>query len=233
MSAPHAEIELKLVLADDLSYGLLRSWLDAHATAFEAVQDNRYLDTADRALARRRMMLRVRLTPAKVVCTAKAGAHMVDGLMQVSEWQRPMDDALAQTWRRGRSSCELSELPIARSLVDGPLRDLSGAMSRTFHVLGAMQTTRRAYEVACEDLGLPPGPKVILELDHTLFPAGAERYELEIEHPDAAQIRSAATALLDSLGVQWHPAERSKYQQFLEVLASGESIAVDDQPDGF
>ncbi len=224
----HTEIELKLLLADDLAHATLRTWLDAHGTLHEAVQSNRYLDTTDRALAARRMMMRVRLAGTQATCTAKAGAQMVDGIMRVSEWEAVLAGREAAAWRAGRSACKLRDLPLCEALVAGPLADLDDADARTFHVIGVMQTTRRAYRIAATALGLAPGPALTLELDHSLFPAGQERFELEVEHPDAAALKDAVTALLDRLGVAWRVADVSKYQQFLQALAAAPGMDAHD-----
>lgn len=226
----HTEIELKLLLDGEQAYGTLRRWLDTHGDVQVAVQSNRYLDTTDRAFGRRRMMLRVRLAGDKVTCTAKAGARMIDGVMQVSEWEQRLDDERADAWRRGLSSCELGALPISAALIAGPLHDLQEAAQRSVHVIGVMQTTRRAYGVPSAALGLAGEEIITLELDHSLFPAGQERFELEVEHPDAGALKNAMTTLLDGLQITWWPADTSKYEQFLH--AQDMAPGLDGEGDG-
>jgi len=223
----NTEVELKLVLDDEQAHGILRAWLDDHGHMREALQRNHYLDTTDRLLARRRIMLRVRITAARVMCTAKAGAAMVDGVMRVSEWEAPLEPAAAAAWRAGRSSCVLRDLPPCAALAAGPLAGVADVGGRTLHVIGVMQTTRRAYRLAATQLGLAAGPDLVLELDHSLFPAGGERFELEVEHRDASQLKSGITALLDDLGISWQAAKMSKYQQFLEAQASAPAMHED------
>ncbi len=215
----HTEIELKLLLDTEHDYAALRQWLEAAGEVKVVEQDNRYLDTTDRLFAGRRLMLRVRVAGDKVKCTAKSGAQLVDGVMRVSEWEAAVPDA--EAWRTGRSSCALRALPepVIGGLASGPLADVDDLGDRVVHVIGAMKNTRRKCYVPYAALGLSGEGTLCLELDHTLFPARQERFELEVEHDDAAALQSAIQGLLDRLDVSWRPASGSKYEQFLSALA--------------
>ena len=214
MSA-HEEIELKLLLEDEWSYAQLRDWLEARAAATVDNQTNLYLDTVDRALLRHRVMARLRLVGGRAVVTVKRKRSLEGGLMRADEWEVavPAEHPARAVASQGVLLASLPEL------VAAPLRGLGLNDAHRLHVVGAMQTERRRYLAPQKLTGRPTG-EVSVELDRTLFPGEVERFELELEHPDAASVATHLTATLDELELRWRPAEGSKYAQFLQCLAA-------------
>jgi uncharacterized protein YjbK len=239
------EVELKLTLDDEASYGLVRGWLDRVGGAVDARrQVNIYLETADRGLAQARAMLRVRLDGACVVATLKERPELVDGLMRTAELEVALSTEQAARWRGVGASTpavvQIDELPAA---IGHALRRLLGDPPRPLHVLGALVNERRTYTLHRRFLVAPTadvvadggvdaraaaaesaaGESVQVDLDATLGAAGQPRFELELEDADAAVLRDGLEAQLFAIGATWRPTTESKYRFFLRGCEAGEA----------
>ncbi|MBI5607631.1 MAG: CYTH domain-containing protein [Deltaproteobacteria bacterium] len=226
------EVELKLLLPDELAHGLVRAALDAAAGPGQVVEQvNYYLDTRERRLQAHRCMIRVRVggqgSERWVKATCKANPTLLAGLLTVGEFEHRLPADLAQRWLQGppfRSHLQdLQALDWAQA--DGPLARVLPP-DAALHVLGAMATTRRIYALDKAFFGGEPGP-LTLELDHARFGdrgADAHRFEIEIEHPDAAALEPRISAWLQDLGVHAWPADETKFAQLLRILDKPESL---------
>jgi len=194
--------------------------LDALAPADLRQQTNYYLDTLQAELHNQRAMLRVRTTDKGARITLKLRPKMRDGVLEVSEWERDLPPELAQAWRKApppRTSAlalQASDLLGITGYLPQPIADHAA-----LHTLGAMQNTRRVYAIDLQQLGAETAQTVSIELDHSRYSQGEERFELELEHPNAAAIAPVIHAWLQLLGVHATAAEETKYAQFLRLLA--------------
>lgn len=244
----HVEIELKLTLDSRSDYDSVRSWLDQHcAPPLARRQTNLYLETNDGALAAHKAMARIRIDDDVVVATLKMRPSLVDGLMQSTELEFPLDLSSAARWRGqggpSPSSIEMTDLPapISAALTQLLASDVSwaapalpggAAPQRRLFVLGGLVNERRTYALprsALSDAGVDradgqgASPAALqIDLDATDGPAGDCRYELEFEDPAAAALRAALEAKLWQLGVAFRPSECSKYVYFLRGLSAAE-----------
>lgn len=213
------EVELKLLLPDAAAHDRLRAALDALAPADVAAQVNYYLDTVRLDLRRQKAMVRVRVQDGRATVTVKTRARLDHGVSQAAEWERVLPPVEAAPWLQAPPSrIRVAALGLDPGLLVPPL-----APDADLHVLGALANTRRTYAVRLADLGAAdamaadPDTNLALELDHSRYSAGAERFELELEHPAAADLAPAVTEWLQRLGIDAEPAAESKYAQFLRV----------------
>ncbi|MSP93021.1 MAG: CYTH domain-containing protein [Myxococcales bacterium] len=230
------EVELKLLLADVAAFDRLRSHLNRLAgTPTVREQTNYYLDTADRALRRRRAMARLRTADATgsgarlAWWTCKAEPVLQDGILRVEERERPLDASeQGRVLANGapRAGLTVAELDPDRWLqiprAEGGMLGEPLAAPTRLHVLGALATTRRIYRVPWPDVRANPGDAdppadLALELDHARYSAGAERFELEVETPAVESLRPFIDGLLAAADVDAEPARYSKYAQFLQL----------------
>lgn len=213
------EIELKLIVDGD-EFAHVRAALDALAAADLRQQANYYLDTLQAELHNQRAMLRVRTTDASARITLKLRPKMRDGVLEVSEWERDLPAELAQAWRTAPPPRTSAQALQATDWL-GYSGHLAVAIAddAALHTLGAMQNTRRVYAIDLRQLGANTAQTVCIELDHSRYSQGEERFELELEHPQAAAIAPVIHAWLQTLGVHATVAEETKYAQFLRLLA--------------
>lgn len=216
------ETELKLLLETLDDYAKVRHGLEQLALQppTEARQVNYYLDTVDRALLRQKAMVRVRVADGAAVLTVKVRPRLIGGVIQVAEHERVLEPEHAQLWltapppRTGLGFDTLGWLTAGGVLAE-PL-----AADAQLRVLGAMHNTRRKVHFDGAAWGLPAGSAVMAELDRAHYGTGddeAERYELEVEHAQAAEILPHVEAWLAGLGVEFRRAEETKYAQFLRL----------------
>lgn len=223
------EIELKLVLDDRDGYDRLRAALQALAAPRDVEQINYYLDTPRFELRARLAMLRVRVAAGEATVTCKSRPSLQAGLMRSRELERPLATAPAAPWLRSPPArTTIRELGVQDWLsipaAEGGVLEAPLPPDTWLHILGAIANTRRVYAVRLGDLGATGAQAAVcvqLELDHTRFSMGAERFELECEHADAEALRGALEAYLDQLGVGYGPATESKYEQFVRLMAEG------------
>lgn len=222
MAGAGTEIELKLVLPDADAHDRLRLALDALATPSIAAQVNYYLDTVQLDLRQQKAMVRVRVQDGVATVTVKTRARLEGGVSQAAEWERVLQPEAAAAWLQSPPSrIRAAALGLADGLLAPPLAD-----DADLHVLGALANTRRTYAVTLADLGttegcaMPAETALQLELDHSRYSAGRERFELELEHPEAGLLASAVTDFLAGLGIDAEPATESKYAQFLRLMVA-------------
>ena len=218
------ETELKILLDTLSDYVAVRGALDGLAVdplaaPRQAHQVNYYLDTVDRALLRQRAMARVRVADGAVEFTAKVKPRLQGGVIHVAEHQRLLSGELAAQWLHA---------PPARTnlAIDGDGWLTSGGVlaqplvsDAQLFVLGAVQNLRRKVALDMAHWGGPPGV-VVAELDRVHYGVGgdeAERFELEVEHPEAEALLPGVEAWLTALGVAFRRAEETKYAQFLRL----------------
>ncbi len=213
------EIELKLIVDGD-EFDHVRAALDALVATDVRQQTNYYLDTVHADLHRQRAMLRVRTTDRGARMTLKLRPQMRDGVLEVAEWERDLPLDLSHVWRTTpppRTSPRALEatdwLGITGHLPE-PIAD-----DAALHTLGAMQNLRRVYAIDLQQLGGDSVQRVLIELDHCQFSQGDSRFELELEHPRAAEFAPIIQNWLQSLGVHATVADETKYAQFLRLLA--------------
>ncbi len=217
------EVELKLLLDGAADHDRVRELLDGLVPAEVATQDNLYLETTRLSLRAAGVMLRVRLSGAKAVLTVKGRATLVDGISRVDEFESDLEGESAAIWR------PLGRVPrAAQILADGSLparlrragaADING--DTTLHLLAAVRNTRRRYVVGLASFGLDAssaGAPLSIELDHTLYPGGDERFEMEVEDPRVDHLRDGLCAWLDRMDISWRLADRSKYKQLIDAL---------------
>ena len=178
------EIELKLLLPDELQYLQLREALDQLATPSAVDQVVYYLDTAKLELQLARQMLRVRVGNGVAKVTWKGPASMTAGVQQAEEREQPVPEPEASLWRMGGQAVTTPQ----RLGITGWLGLADDAVLRP---LGAMANTRRTYHASIE------GEPMVLELDRVRYSAGVERFELEVEHADAARLAQVQAKIHD------------------------------------
>lgn len=222
--AAHTEVELKLLLSAE-DHDALRALLQTRAAPRRLTQHNYYLDSSDRLLLRRQVMLRVRVSEDRVVATCKADARLERGVMRVGEWEATLDAGAAAPWlRQPPASLRLSDLPVQAQVRQALAAHGQAAPDdlRLF-IVAPMRNERLVFDLPAEALQLCPplasDAQVRLELDHTLFPACEERHELEVEHPRAAELLEPLSDWLTRADIQWRPATESKYAQLLRLLS--------------
>lgn len=215
------EVELKLMLDDGDAFLKVRTALDALAPAVVHEQVNYYLDTTQLSLRAQKVMVRVRVADGQAVATCKTKARLDGGVQLAIEHEQPLPQTEAQRWLQGgQPRTSPQALGMTTWLCPGPDCALQHALEPqvALHTLGALANTRRAYAVRRDQLRPGAGPQVVtLELDHSRYSAGAERFEIELEHEDAATLADDLHAWLETLGVHAAPAEESKYAQFLRL----------------
>ena len=221
------EVELKLLLPDEAAFAATRARLDALATAHVAEQTNYYLDTVSGNLRAMQVMLRVRVANGRAVATCKVRAKLEGGVMRATEWEREVPRPFAARWLVApQSRCDAGELGAAVVLCapreTGGLLEAPLPLHAPLHVVGALANTRRTYRVPLRALGTEPGTDevVTLELDHSRYSVGQDRFELEFEHARAAQLAPLLYAFLAEIDVRAEPAEESKYAQLLRNFES-------------
>ncbi len=219
------ETELKLLLDTLDDYAKLRRALDELALqpATEARQVNYYLDTVDRALLQQKAMVRVRVADGNAVLTVKLKPRLAGGVVQVAEYERFLDPQHAQPWLTAPPSRAGLGFDTLGWLVAGGVLAEPLAVDTQLRVLGAMHNTRRKVHLDGAVWGLPAGCALMAELDRAHYGTGgeeAERFELEVEHPQAAELLPGVEAWLAGLGVEFRRAEETKYAQFLRLAGS-------------
>ncbi len=226
------EIELKLCLADEMDFQRVRLALDnlAHrrGTAVEDLeQTNYYLDTPRLELRAQKAMVRVRAVgpgPAaqRAVVTLKIRPTLVDGLLSTAEHELVLPTELAAPWLLSPPPrVQPADLGIGDWLAEGGLIERPLGPQSWLHVVGAMANTRRVYQLEGYQINGPQGP-LTLELDHARFGLGGadgHRFEIELEHPDAAAWRTVIDGWLAGLDVTAYPATETKYAQLLRLSA--------------
>lgn len=213
------EVELKLLLPDATAHGLLRAALERLATPRLVEQVNYYLDTPRLDLRRQRVMVRVRVAD-DVTVTCKSKPQLVKGLMRTGEVERQLKGPPAEPWRQHPPArVQVAALGLEDWLLDGgPLHGLL-APDTWLHVVGTLANSRRVFTIDRSVLAGQGRGELKLELDHSRFGSGDERFELELEHEDAEELRPEVEAFLDALDIDSQPATESKYEQMLRLSA--------------
>jgi len=219
------EIEVKLLLPDEAAFAATRARLDALAAPTLAEQTNYYLDTVRGDLRKAQAMFRVRVADGRAIATCKVRAKLQGGVMRATEWERDLPAAATARWLIApQSRCDPEALGAGGVLCTpgdgGGLLDEPLAPHTQLHVVGALANTRRTYRLLPGNLGVIEAPDevVVLELDHSRYSVGEDRFELECEHARATQLVPLLQAFLTSIGVHAEPADESKYAQLLRSL---------------
>jgi uncharacterized protein YjbK len=228
------EIELKLLLADEVAYGVVRSALERLDPSPQVLEQvNYYLDTPHAALRRAGVMVRRRTANGASMVTVKAQPQLAGGVMRVTELERRHDPATTARWQHHPPSrLQLDELQVADWLGEGGVLAEPLAAGTWLHVIGALATTRRVYRLdAVQWLAMAAEPAsaavlagagpVQVELDHARYGVGGsdtQRFEIEVEHPQADLLHAPIAQWLDDLGVVAVPADESKYAQLLRLM---------------
>ncbi|MBM4344139.1 MAG: CYTH domain-containing protein [Deltaproteobacteria bacterium] len=216
------ETELKLLLETLDDYAVVLRALQGMACAEvrESRQVNYYLDTVDRSLLRQHAMVRVRVADGAALLTVKVKPRLQGGVIEVAEHERSLDPDHAAAWLATPPSRTGLAFDVAGWLGAGGVLAQPLPAEAQLQVLGAMHNTRRKVPVDGARWGLAAGERVVAELDRAHYGAGgaeAERFELEIEHVQAATMQPAVEAWLAGLDVAFRRAEETKYAQFLRL----------------
>lgn len=220
------EVELKYILQSAHHWRRLGGLLAALAPPDVIVQRNLYLDSADLALRRAAVMVRIRCEEHRVVVACKSGARLVDGLMTVGESQAVLAPAEAAHWRADRpAAIALAELPVATAV-----RDALGAphLDLRLVVVARLDNRRQRFALTRLTADGPPlmadGSAVQFELDEARLDPLTVRYELEVEHPEAAKLGPRIGDWLNAARIRWRSATDSKYGW---VLRNSGAVVVD------
>jgi inorganic triphosphatase YgiF len=187
-----SEVELKILL-DAGQAKKLRARAAALARDGKNISNQSltavYFDTVDRALARRKIALRVRKEGRRWVQTLKIGSGVIGGLSRVEEWESPAPG--------GRLDLDRFLDPEARALVEaaldgaplGPVFETAfrraalalagphGAAVELAIDVGEIRAGGRAAPLAEAELELKAGdPRDLFALGKALFPEGPLRF---------------------------------------------------------
>lgn len=196
------EIELKLRV-DDLA-ALMRICVAAGvAPTFTAVQRNEYLDTAARALDRKKFVLRLRQetspSASTTYLTAKGAAvKSADGaLSHVPEQEIVIGDDVAAALRAG-SADALSVLASAdgstpaREALVAAMREAAGGAALV--LVGGFTNERTRLDVRFPASSTNAAFDGVLELDRVTFPGDQVQHEVEFEVPGGVDVDVARVA---------------------------------------
>lgn len=195
------EIELKLALGRQGPLHLLNHPLLRSQAANEIRLANTYFDTADGALERARVALRIRETPDGRWQTLKTSGHGSGGLSIRGEWEWPINGPELDLDR-------LAELPPLRKFDRTVLASLAPRFSTDF--------LRRTWWLECDDA------RIELALDGgTITAAGRQadicEVELELKEGRSEPLWQLARRLADDVPLR--PASASKAARGAALLA--------------
>ena len=195
------EIEVKLRLEGRAQYEELCRKMGDPVGAWEQV--NHYFRSADGKIPGEEGVIRIRLEMGKAVLTVKLGV-LTNGLARAQEYEEP--------W-----SGPVEEMPPSSDSLwgsgHGGLKALEQRFGKRFPLVwvGAMVNQRKLYR-SVEGLSM--------EVDASRYPDGYEDYEVEVETESPERDREILETLLENLGIRFVPQTATKYQRFLEHLAS-------------
>ncbi len=210
------EIEIKRLL-DAHGYERLRRHLDSLGAPERQEQVNHYLDLPDAALRQAGAMLRLRVIGERLVLTLKARANVSHGVLQAQELERELTTAAERTfWLQRPVPWQAAVMRLDDWLTATGLA-LSAARDSALIEVGSTANLRLVYRLAA---GIPGWPlPLTLELDHTRYPGGIDRLELECEHVHAHELAPLLDAWLTRLDVVGAHATETKYAQFLRLAS--------------
>lgn len=207
---PAIETEVKLIVPDAEAHGRLVSAAGGRGAV--TVQLNIYLDTRDRRVRAAGLSLRLRVTEAGAVMTAKRRRSSASGTFVADEVEVPADRELALAWVRAGAGFEVPRhrdmAPVKRVVSGAALRPTTWSLTR---------------RTAC---ALPEGIEV--EFDETVYPDGTRDFEVEAEHPDPELARAALDRLGRAAGVLLVPQTRSKHARARAHASRDATIPVDE-----
>jgi uncharacterized protein YjbK len=195
------EIELKLRLEGKAQYEELCRKMGDPVDAWKQI--NHYFRSADGKIPGEEGVIRIRLERGKAVLTVKLGV-LTNGLATAQEYEEPWSDPSEEMpppsealWGSGH----------------GGLTALEQRFGKRFPLvwLGSMVNERKLYR-SVEGL--------CMEVDASRYPDGEEDYEVEVETEDPERDREILEALLGDLGIRFVPQTATKYQRFLQHLAT-------------
>ena len=185
------ETELKYRLESDIETTRLEAFL-GEPVARLLLATRYWLPTAPPGAA-----VRLREVDGATEASVKRSDRVpVDGLFIHDEQAERLDAGAAVAFISGE--LPIDELPlVSRTGLRGP-----------FRYVGLVLTRRHVYHVD----GLP------LEVDRVTFPDGCEDFELEVETPDAAALRSKLMDLAARAGVALRPSRKTKLGRLLDRI---------------
>ena len=189
------EFELKFSATEAIQQAILAQYPGGHTIAMETT----YFDTADGALSRRHMTLRLRRENEETVCTLKT--PLPDGSR--GEWECPATDLTAG---------------IEALLVLGAPVELKALTQQGLMVVCGARFTRQAIDLPTAD-GLAE-----LALDHGVLLGGGKEIplreaELELKSGSEEALLTLSRTIATTYGLQ--PEPESKFRR-ASVLAQGE-----------
>lgn len=193
--ASHLEVELKWALEPSAHDALAPRLAEALGPAHELAQENRFFDSAARALRAQLMSVRLRREDGRLVLTCKRRLPKRHGAHAHDEWEREVDLAL---WEAPASELA-GRLPLPPHIVG----TLAGA---PLVALGGFANRRREHRDG-DDL---------LCLDRTDFGVRID-HELEIETPDPAAASRIWSERLDAWRIPWRPQPQTKFSRYLTL----------------
>ncbi len=208
-AAPHAEVELKLMLkAEELLR--LHAWLEqTQGPATKLSQENQFFDSSDRRLRGQFMNLRLRKENGLVIRTAKRkrGEH-VAGLGAHDEWEIALPES---SWPHLSAGQPVPESLLPSWQIPGELTTV--LLGAQLVATGGFTNERHAWTVATAH-----GDEHIC-LDTTNLP-GRVDYELEVETANAVASQQSWKNTLTELGIPWRPQPETKFARFLKLSRS-------------
>ena len=201
----HLEIELKWAL-DAAGHTALAPALERVLGApLHLHQDNRFFDTKDRRLRKKKLNLRLRRENDRLLMTCKGRGEIGPaGEHRHTEWEEWINPALWQNVEAGTLSAAHLPLPdpITHALNDGCLLALGGFAN---HRLEFHQRET---------------PAALLCLDRTEYVGARIDYELEIETADPAANALRWADYLKQWKIAFSPQPLTKFARFLTLAES-------------
>lgn len=207
MGGRSTETEIKIQLRDEASWQALCQLLGTPAS--EIVQHNHFFDTADGALGRQQLTLRVRDEGDRAWITVKGAKRRIGDAVVRLEDEAALDIEVWRAVQRGEQRLEQIAAPPLTAL--GRQVALDGLTQ-----LVEFENLRRGYRWSVA------GRPLLLEVDRTRFADGAVDHEIEVELDDAddgellAAVTTGLRALLDRIGQPYLVQPRGKFSRALQ-----------------
>lgn len=208
------EVEVKERLLSEADWQRVYDELNKRVSGAAAVvavvvtpvhQKNVFFDTADGALGKKRIGMRLRFYEDKCLVTCKEPVLFANGINRAKETEEFISveagrAALSAPWDLPQASA------VVRETLDRNVE--GGSAAARLAVCGSFENDRTSF----------PFEGKVLELDRTVYDFGV-RFEVEIECDEPETMRTKLLAFLDSIGVGHTASKYSKLAcMFKKVL---------------
>jgi uncharacterized protein YjbK len=203
------ESEIKVILTEEEA-GRLREHLGAPARTVHQI--SYFFETPQDHFASKEIALRLREehqpgdSKQQLLLTVKEAGVRAGALVVRPEYECHLDRTLWDGLLSGARKFHEVDLP--------PIRRLKAVLGKLEYLeiekLGQIANTREIYDYAGDGMALE------LLLDRTVYPNGSFDTELESEMPQGVAGKAARLlrTLFAQTGIDWRPAEDSKYARF-------------------